>query len=94
MHINRFQFPKHPNDTKDYQIDWRRWLKNGEAIASYTISAEGVTIVSSSHSNGVITVFLSGGEDKTDAVITCQITTNGTPAKSATQSVTLLIRDS
>lgn len=89
-HYKTFQYPKSPSDRKDYVLDWRKWL-SGATISSYTVSATGATINSHSESNGIINIVVEGGTDRTDALITCQITTSN--GLIATETVRLLIRD-
>ena len=52
------QWPMHdPGDTLDYAIDWTQWLTSGDYIATSTWNIpSGLTLTSSSISNGKITI--------------------------------------
>lgn len=77
---------KDPAATLDYKFDWgshggRRppWLQDGEAIASYTVTAPpGITLTEDTlvEANRSVVVWLSGGTAGQTYVITCRITTN------------------
>ena len=63
---------KDPDAKLDYPFDWRAktnghgesdWLAPNETIVSYEITVdEGITLVSSSESNGAVVAWISGGE--------------------------------
>lgn len=70
------KFSKDPDAIKDYHFDWRRELREGDSIASYTVTASaGVTVDSHSQLAGVVTVWLSGGTVDTSATVTCRVVT-------------------
>lgn len=73
---------KDPSAVLDYAFDWNNdsvgpWLQAGETISSHTISVDsGITKDSDSESNGIVTVWLSGGTAKELYVVSCEITTS------------------
>lgn len=70
-------FIKGTNANLDYVWDWKAWLADGETIASHTLTADpGITIVSETEVDGVITVWLSGGAAGGAYDITCRVTTS------------------
>lgn len=78
---------KDPSAVLDYVFDWKPrthgvsgatsdWLATGETISSYTVTAEtGLTKDSDSESDGVVTVWLSGGTAGENYKVACKITT-------------------
>ena len=70
----------------DYPFDWRAktngngdsdWLAPDEVIVSYTITVDdGLTLLSSSESNGVVVAWLAGGELGKWYRVACRIETN------------------
>jgi len=71
---------KDPNADKDYNLDWTARLASGETIISavWTSSPSGLThpVEDQSISNGVCTVWVSGGTAGTAYSLTCRITTS------------------
>src|SRR5574337_1291442 len=74
-----FTRTKGPNDTQDYDFNYTLWLSSlSDTGASSSVTAStGITLQSSSLSNGIIKVWLSGGTDGQTYTITAQITTTG-----------------
>jgi len=71
------QFLKDPNAVLDYAIDWSSWLATEEAISSHTVTVEtGLTKDSDSESDGVVTVWLSGGIAGTTYTVAVKIVTD------------------
>jgi hypothetical protein len=69
------EFIKDPDAVLEYQFNWATWL-GADTISSFSIiSTSGITIDSSTNSNTVVTVWLSGGTASTDYFITCRIVT-------------------
>lgn len=69
---------KDPNAVLDYPIDWSVWLADiGDTYASHTVEnlTGGIAVESSTHSNGIITVWLSGGTASSTATFTIRIVT-------------------
>ena len=76
---------KDPSAVLDYVFDWTGWLATGETIAVdsetgeklITITADtGITVDSDSESDGVVTVWLSGGTAGINYKVACLITTS------------------
>lgn len=72
---------KDPNAVLDYGFNWRPdtkpWLEADETIASYIVTPDtGITVDSDSESNGVVTVWLSGGTAGENYKVACKITTS------------------
>jgi len=64
---------------KDYDVDWSRWLNEGDYLTGVTWTVPtGLTNDGESLGNTVAKIFLSGGVDQTDYTVLCQITTNDT----------------
>jgi len=76
---------KDPSAVLDYAFDWTGWLAAGETIAVdsetgeklITITADtGITVDSSTESDGKVTVWLSGGTAGINYKVACLITTS------------------
>lgn len=68
---------KDPSAVLDYVFDWTEWLATGETITDHTITADtGITVDSDSESDGVVTVWLSGGTAGINYKVACLITTS------------------
>ena len=77
---------KDPDAKLDYPFDWRAktnghgdsdWLAPSEMIVSYVITVDdGLTLLSSSQSNGIVTAWISGGEVGKWYKVACKIETN------------------
>ena len=76
---------KDPSAVLDYAFDWTGWLAAGETIAVdsetgeklITITADtGITVDSSTESDGKIIVWLSGGTAGINYKVACKITTS------------------
>jgi len=86
-----------PKDTEaelDYQFNWANWLADGESIDSYSfeISPSGsLAVDSSSESGGVVTVWLTGGEDKTEYTVWCKIVTDNSTPRTDRRSATIKV---
>lgn len=82
---------KYPADVLDYIYNWAPWLaKVADTIASHTITANGVTVNSSTHASTTVTAFLSGGAKGETAEATCQIVTAGGRTVQRTLYITIL----
>ena len=70
---------KDPSDVIDYPLDFKQLLQ-ADTISTATVTADSVTIDSTSTSGNVVTIFVSGGNDCTTATVKITIvTTNATP---------------
>lgn len=82
------QFVKAPEEVLDYQLDLKPlthggqgaksdYLETGESITTHTVSADsGVTVDSSSESDGKITAWLSGGTLGQTYTVICKFETS------------------
>lgn len=71
-------FEKGPNDTQDFDISIVDWLaQQGDAGATVTgvLLTPGLTLTSTTISNGVIKLWVSGGVDKMSYTIRITVTT-------------------
>lgn len=68
---------KAPGAKLDYSVDWSDWLADGETISdsAWTIPS-GLTEVSDSESDGVATVWISGGTVATEYTVRNTVTTS------------------
>lgn len=86
------EFTKAPGAVLDYQFDWSAWLADSETITQQTVIAgSGLTVDSSSISNGVVTAWLSGGAVGKDYAVTCQITTS--QGRTDARSILIKVRE-
>ena len=68
---------KDPSAVLDYVFDWTEWLATVETITDHTITADtGITVDSSTESDGKVTVWLSGGTAGINYKVACKITTS------------------
>ena len=68
---------KDPSAVLDYAFDWTGWLAAGETIVGHTITADtGITVGSSSESDGKVTVWLSGGTAGINYKVACLVETS------------------
>jgi len=83
---------KYPNEVLDYKINWARRLDN-DSIQSATFAVQGsssVEISSSSISNNVTTVWLTGGAEGSYNKIEHQVTTTSGRTIVAVLTITIL----
>lgn len=102
-----FKWPnKDPDEVLDYSVDWSRWL-NGATISSvnwYVDDADGVKTaiangetvngiqrVSSTISNGVVTINLGLGTNNTEYKFYCQI--NDSTGSTAERVIKLRVKE-
>jgi len=71
-------FVKDPDAVLDYAFDWTEfYLQSGETISAHTVSVEtGLTKDSDSETDGVVTVWLSGGTVQESYLVECEIVTS------------------
>ena len=68
---------KDPSAVLDYVFDRTEWLATGETITDHTITADtGITVDSSTESDGKVIVWLSGGTAGINYKVACLITTS------------------
>ena len=70
-------FSHDPEATLDYSVDWSDWLGNAETIDTVVWTVpEGLTAALEDETDGVCTVWLSGGVVNRTQKVECKITTN------------------
>lgn len=73
-------FPKNPIDQMDYDIDFSRWLEDGDTITSVDVAVTPpgeLTIPSSQISGPTVKVWTAGGLDGTTYEVSTAIGTSG-----------------
>ena len=75
------RFLKDPSAVLDWVFDWNDstnpWLATGETITDHTITADtGITVDSSTESDGKVTVWLSGGTAGENYKVACLVKTS------------------
>jgi hypothetical protein len=72
------QMTKSPADVLDYDIDFGRWLKDGDTItaAASTIADTTAAVDRTDFSETMATVWLSGGADGETGTVTTLVSTN------------------
>lgn len=88
MSIDRFD--KAPGDVLDYDFDFTRWLASGDRIASASASIAGgsTAVDTTSFSDQVVRVWVSGGSIGDSSTLTVIVST----AEGRTKTVTARIR--
>lgn len=70
-------FPKDPDATLDYVVDWSDWLDGTDWISGVSTSAQsGITLSTQSFTSTQHTIWLAGGAVGQQYSITSHITTN------------------
>lgn len=76
---------KDPDDTLDYDVDFSRYLPEGDAIQTASASADaGLTIDSTSVADQVVKVWISAGSDGATYAVTVTAASVGGRVKDAT----------
>jgi hypothetical protein len=71
-------YTKRPDDRLDYDVDFTKWLTGGDTIVSVSVSISagtGVTNDDQTFTGQVVKVWLLGGADGDDALVTVEATT-------------------
>ena len=85
-------FTKDPDADLDYEVNWTAWLGEDELVASSWELVDGdVVIDSSSFTDKVARVWLSGGTASTSAMVTNRITTAG--GRTDDRTITINVRE-
>lgn len=71
---NQPAWAKDPVAVLNYTWDWARWLGEGEAIASASVTGAGVEILSAIYTGATVTAQVRGGAPGLSS-ISCHITT-------------------
>lgn len=83
---------KDPASHLDYRFDWSAWMSEGDAISSVMVTAApGLIETAETHDDTTVTVWLAGGEARTDYTVTCQITT--TDGRTDERSLKIQVRE-
>jgi len=83
-------FEKDPDAVLDYSFDWSDWLCDSETISSTVITvASGLTKDSDSESDGIVTIWLSGGTAGTSYTVACKIVTSS--SRTDERSITIMV---
>lgn len=87
MSINRFD--KAPGDVLDYDFDFTRWLAPGDRITAASASLSGGTpaVDTTTFSDAVVRVWISGGADGDASVLSVVATTYQGRTKTATARI-------
>ena len=90
--VKRPRIDKDPDATLDYSFDWTDWL-DGETIAEYEVTVDGVTKVSDVRAGAIVTAWISGGvaSPGTFASVTCSVTTDSSPQRTDERTIYLKI---
>lgn len=98
-------FPKDPQSTLDYEIDWANggandgsatdygWLQGDTIKTSTWAATTGITVVSSSMTTTKTIVWLSGGTAGSSYEVTNTITTNNTPARIDQRTIRIEVQE-
>lgn len=85
-----FTVTKDPNSTRNYKINWSRWLESGETISGVSWIVEtGITNAGESNDTTTATLTLSGGTVGETYDCVCRITTNAAQIEDRTLQVTV-----
>ncbi len=85
--------PKDPDEVLDYEWDFTADLTDGEALSSYTVTADGATLDTDSMSGAAVTAWVSGGTDGTNATIAYRVVTDNVPPRTIERTLQLRIRE-
>ena len=82
------KFEKQPADVQDFDIDFTDWLTGMLDTAPgpgglVVVADEGITIITTVLSNGVVKIWTSGGTDGATYKVTATLTTAGGRTKQA-----------
>jgi hypothetical protein len=69
---------KDPDAVRRIRFDCTPYLGDDDDINTATVTADpGLTVDSSTHANGVVSAWLSGGTHRTDYTVRCRLATIG-----------------
>lgn len=74
---DKHYFEKAPGSNLDYQFDWSAWLGRDKLKAVTFNVDQGLTVGSQSHTDLVVTVWLSGGQLYMTYQVRCTVETEG-----------------
>lgn len=87
-------WPKDPNATLDYSVDWSEWLATGESLTCSVWTRSATTLVeeNTALTTSVATIWLSGGTVDATYTIANKIGTSGGRIDERTVSIKVLQR--
>lgn len=73
------KFTKQPVEVQDYDIDFREYLtsQSDTAVSHEVVVEAGLTLMASSLADGVVKVFIAGGDDGNQYKVSATVTTAG-----------------
>ena len=86
---------KDPDSVLDFTHDWSDWLTGSEVISTstWTVSPTGLTIDSESETTTAATVWVSAGNVGEVYVLTNQIVTDASPARTCDRTITVRVEE-
>ena len=87
-------FPKDPNATLDYSIDWSNWLASGESLTCsvWTRSSTDLRQSNTSLTTSIATIWLAGGSAGAKYTVANKIGTSGGRVDERTIDIKVLQR--
>lgn len=80
-----------PNANLDFSFDWTAWLATNETITAQTVTATpGATVNTVSQTAGIVTYWLTAGNNGSTVTVTCHITTSA--GRQDDRSVSVVVR--
>lgn len=87
-------FIKDPDSTLDYTFDWSDWLQEGENITNASVETEsGLTETSEGFNTTAVTVWVKGGTVGESYEVTCEITTDNSPARIDQRTILITVQE-
>lgn len=85
-------FDKDPDAVLDYYVNWAPWL-NGDTIVTSTWTVpSGITKDSDSHTDSLVTIWLSGGTAGAEYTLVNHIVTASVPPKKEDRTITIIMK--
>lgn len=86
---------KDPDATLDYVFDWSDWLEDGESISTAAVDVDsGITENTGDRqtTSSAVKVWLTGGSVGERYTVSCEITTDNSPARIDERSMTIQVK--
>ena len=84
---------KYPDAELDFAFDWTDWLAESETIDDHTVTVQtGLTLISDSETDGVVTAWISGGTAGRTYTVACLIETNANRIDERTMRIQVMER--
>jgi hypothetical protein len=86
---------KDPNSTIDISFNWKEWLQDAsDTIDSFVfLLGDGLRNVGDGHKDGIVTVFIAGGDVPGSIPVTCRIRTKNSPPRVEDRTVFMAVED-